>query len=356
MKDMPTGKEFWEQAKEAVRRDNTEYFVNRLPIVGEMHCYGPFSDAREARDYFEHTYPAFDGGDVTLTKVLSQIPGVSTAELRDRAWSEEYGSGNPEEAKWGALLDKSTTLMARDVWEASWDHGEVDWHHKGKQYDPGFLAEIEREEKRIEYSQKYQSGERFQLPSHQAEKFRGLHERLEAVNYAHLPRIIHAREQQEMAVNGGCTDAERSEPFEVENTNTRDGETTMDNVFLRAGYDAQSLRVQQLESWVIEAISKPAMPRELRIEGLGLVQDISPTARQAVAGQMQALQAAAQLAALEQQQLLQIRGLLVAEQQALGARQATLSNSEAMGAANTQNLLNANPSVSQPHTGCSPIQ
>jgi P-type conjugative transfer protein TrbJ len=73
-------------------------------------------------------------------------------------------------------------------------------------------------------------------------------------------------------------------------------------------------------------------------------------------GQMQAIQAAAQLAALEQQQLLQIRGLLVAEQQALGARQATLSNSEAIGAANTQNLLNANPSVSQPHTGWSPIQ
>jgi P-type conjugative transfer protein TrbJ len=72
-------------------------------------------------------------------------------------------------------------------------------------------------------------------------------------------------------------------------------------------------------------------------------------------GQMQALQAAAELAALEQQQLLQIRGLLVAEQQALGARQASLSNTEAMGAANTHNLLNANPSVSQPHTGWSPI-
>jgi hypothetical protein len=57
---------------------------------------------------------------------------------------------------------------------------------------------------------------------------------------------------------------------------------TTDNAMLRAGYDAQSLRLQQLESWVIEAISKPAMPRELRMEGLELVQDISPTARQAV--------------------------------------------------------------------------
>jgi hypothetical protein len=57
---------------------------------------------------------------------------------------------------------------------------------------------------------------------------------------------------------------------------------SIDNAFLRAGYEAQSLRVQQLESWVIEVISKPAMPRELRMEGLELVQDISPTARQAV--------------------------------------------------------------------------
>jgi hypothetical protein len=57
---------------------------------------------------------------------------------------------------------------------------------------------------------------------------------------------------------------------------------SIDNAMLRAGYDAQSLRVQQLESWVIEAISKPSMPRAMRMEGLELVRDISPTARQAV--------------------------------------------------------------------------
>jgi hypothetical protein len=57
---------------------------------------------------------------------------------------------------------------------------------------------------------------------------------------------------------------------------------SIDNELLRAGNSAQHLRIQQLESWVIEAISKPAMPRELRIEGLEMVQDISPTARQAV--------------------------------------------------------------------------
>jgi P-type conjugative transfer protein TrbJ len=53
-------------------------------------------------------------------------------------------------------------------------------------------------------------------------------------------------------------------------------------------------------------------------------------------GQMQALSAANELAALEQQQLLQIRALLVQEQQALAARNATSTNSDAMRAAATQ--------------------
>jgi P-type conjugative transfer protein TrbJ len=53
-------------------------------------------------------------------------------------------------------------------------------------------------------------------------------------------------------------------------------------------------------------------------------------------GQMQALSAANELAALEQQQLLQIRALLVQEQQALAARSATSANEDAMRAAATQ--------------------
>ena len=53
-------------------------------------------------------------------------------------------------------------------------------------------------------------------------------------------------------------------------------------------------------------------------------------------GQMQALQAANELAALEQQQLLQIRALLVQEQQSLAARNATSANSDAMHQAATQ--------------------
>jgi hypothetical protein len=56
----------------------------------------------------------------------------------------------------------------------------------------------------------------------------------------------------------------------------------MDNAFLQQGYAAQQQQIERLESWVMEAISRPSMPRELRLEGLGLVEDRSPTARQAV--------------------------------------------------------------------------
>ena len=60
------------------------------------------------------------------------------------------------------------------------------------------------------------------------------------------------------------------------------------------------------------------------------------TTASAAQGQMQALSAANELAALEQQQLLQIRVLLVQEQQALAARSATSANSDAMHQAATQ--------------------
>jgi P-type conjugative transfer protein TrbJ len=55
-------------------------------------------------------------------------------------------------------------------------------------------------------------------------------------------------------------------------------------------------------------------------------------------GQMKALYAANQLAALQQEQLLQIRELLVQEQQALAARGQTLANDEAMREAATKNF------------------
>jgi P-type conjugative transfer protein TrbJ len=50
---------------------------------------------------------------------------------------------------------------------------------------------------------------------------------------------------------------------------------------------------------------------------------------QGAEGQMQALQSANQLAALQSEQLMQIRALLIQEQQALAARQQTLANDEA---------------------------
>src|SRR5215471_21571170 len=60
-------------------------------------------------------------------------------------------------------------------------------------------------------------------------------------------------------------------------------------------------------------------------------------------GQMAALMAANQLAALQQEQLLQIRALLVQEQQALAARNQTLANDEAMREAATKKFYQTPP-------------
>jgi len=67
-------------------------------------------------------------------------------------------------------------------------------------------------------------------------------------------------------------------------------------------------------------------------------------------GQMKALMAANQLAALQQEQLLQIRALLVQEQQALAARNQTLANDEAMREAATKNFFNV-PLIKLNNTG-----
>jgi P-type conjugative transfer protein TrbJ len=70
-------------------------------------------------------------------------------------------------------------------------------------------------------------------------------------------------------------------------------------------------------------------------------------------GQMKALMAANQLAALQQEQLLQIRELLLQEQQALAARNSTLANDEAMREAATKQFFNV-PIIKINHTGWAP--
>ena len=70
-------------------------------------------------------------------------------------------------------------------------------------------------------------------------------------------------------------------------------------------------------------------------------------------GQMKALMAANQLAALQQEQLLQIRELLVQEQQALAARGQTLANDEAMREAATKKFFDV-PLITINHTGWTP--
>ena len=70
-------------------------------------------------------------------------------------------------------------------------------------------------------------------------------------------------------------------------------------------------------------------------------------------GQMAALMAANQLAALQQEQLLEIRALLIQEQQALAARTQTLANDEAMRQAATEKFFNV-PLITINHTGWAP--
>ena len=118
------------------------YFVTLEPIQGDTISYGPFG-LEEARERFEVTYPEFDGGSVALLKVESSIPGVSPSQLRTNALSEEYAQGDPEEERWFNLYDKSRTVVGRDVWESRWDHGEVYWSHKGKEYDVDFMIDLE---------------------------------------------------------------------------------------------------------------------------------------------------------------------------------------------------------------------
>jgi type IV secretion system protein TrbJ len=67
-------------------------------------------------------------------------------------------------------------------------------------------------------------------------------------------------------------------------------------------------------------------------------------------GQMKALMAANQLAALQQEQLLQVRELLLQEQQALAVRNQTLANDEAMREAATKKFFDV-PLITLPHTG-----
>jgi P-type conjugative transfer protein TrbJ len=74
------------------------------------------------------------------------------------------------------------------------------------------------------------------------------------------------------------------------------------------------------------------------------------TVAQNAGGQMQAIQAASQIAANEAEQLMEIRALMISEQNALAARQQTLANEEAMRQAATEkyNKWNYQPTSNQP--------
>jgi len=61
-----------------------------------------------------------------------------------------------------------------------------------------------------------------------------------------------------------------------------DRNTDMNDAALLRSYYSQQDRIQQLESWIAEVISKPALSRELRLQGLELVEGLSADIRPAV--------------------------------------------------------------------------
>lgn len=52
---------------------------------------------------------------------------------------------------------------------------------------------------------------------------------------------------------------------------------TLNNEFLRDSYAIAQRRIAQLETWITEAIIKPSMSREMRLEGLEIVEAMNPS-------------------------------------------------------------------------------
>jgi hypothetical protein len=316
---MRTGKEFWNEAKDDLGYGKPAYYVTVEPIYGETRWHGPIKSASEARYEFDRTYPEFDGASVTIQKLESDNPWITPEQLRANAFREEYEINvDPEEKRWGAIFDKSRTTVAWDEWKVTQDQAGMIYRHVGKRYDMEFDYQVglEQEKDRYEESEiatihesEWHQGFGSEYKEHLGRDkdggfyfatehsespeddlcWQGPHATREEAEqglidaYDRWDKRTGEREQaHEDRQIAQLEQKQQRQEQKSENTTTQDNMQSMDNAFLRAGYDAQSLRVQQLESWIIEAISKPAMPRELRMEGLEMVQDISPTARLAV--------------------------------------------------------------------------
>lgn len=51
---------------------------------------------------------------------------------------------------------------------------------------------------------------------------------------------------------------------------------------LKAQVSAQENRIERLEAWILEVISKPYMPRELRLEGMEIMNPVSAEVKKSV--------------------------------------------------------------------------
>jgi type IV secretion system protein TrbJ len=102
-----------------------------------------------------------------------------------------------------------------------------------------------------------------------------------------------------------------------------------------------------------DALMKGIVQQQAQIKADAATLDRLQAQASSADGQMKALTAANELAALQQEQLMQIRALLLQEQQALVARNATLANDEAMREAATKQFFSV-PTITITNTGWKP--
>jgi P-type conjugative transfer protein TrbJ len=108
--------------------------------------------------------------------------------------------------------------------------------------------------------------------------------------------------------------------------------------------------IERLENELCNALVKGIVQQQAQIRADAATLERLQSQASTTDGQMKALMAANQLAALQQEELLQIRELLVQEQQALAARGQTLANDEAMREAATKKFFDV-PLITINHTG-----
>lgn len=222
---MPSGKRIYELTAESMK-------IDRLPNDGCSMCYELYvADFEEAADRFAR------GLNETEKKFFETVCSIG-GNYRPPAQRE----ANEQSAY------EIRRELARELYGEDLEYEPDDPSKYG--YENGMEWEIEQKDTAAEREI--------------AKRLEGLHSRLEAANRANLPRILH--EQVEKSNNEGKNIMSDDIHFSEFNSVV----------------DAKQQRIDRLEAWVAEAISKPSMPRELLLQGMDLIEAQRPDVRQSV--------------------------------------------------------------------------